>query len=324
MTTEFPATEFVDSGEVRMAVHELGAGPPVILIHGFPELAFSWRHQLPALAAAGYRAIAPDMRGYGGTDKPGQIADYTVQKLIGDVTGLMDALKLERALIVGHDWGALVGWQMCLLAPERMAGYVALNIPFFKRPPINPVTLMRLRFGKKFYIVNFQDSDEADRRFAEDPRRFIDMLMRVRRIDREIPRAKRSKRRPLSLLDLLDSEEPGGEPLLTEAELDYYARAFSAGGFTGPINWYRNFKHNWKSTRGVAQKIGVPTLFVGATNKIVAGRRQIEAMKPHVSDLEIRMIEDCGHWSQQEKPAEVNAVMLDWMARRFPADKMTG
>ena len=324
MTTDFPATEFIDSGEIRMAVHELGAGPPVILLHGFPELAFSWRHQLPALAAAGYRAIAPDMRGYGGTDKPGQVADYTVQKLIGDVIGLMDALKLARALIVGHDWGALVGWQMCLLAPERMAGYVALNIPFFKRPPINPVTLMRLRFGKKFYIVNFQDSDEADRRFAEDPRRFIDMLMRIRRIDRQVPGPKRSKRRPLSLLEMLDSEEPGGEPLLTESELDYYARAFSAGGFTGPINWYRNFKHNWKSTRGVAQKISVPTLFVGATNEIVVGRRQIEAMKPHVSDLEIHMIEDCGHWSQQEKPAEVNAVMLDWMARRFPGDRMPG
>jgi len=324
VTTDFPATEFIDSGEIRMAVHELGAGPPVILLHGFPELAFSWRHQLPALAAAGYRAIAPDMRGYGGTDKPGQVADYTVQKLIGDVIGLMDALKLARALIVGHDWGALVGWQMCLLAPERMAGYVALNIPFFKRPPINPVTLMRLRFGKKFYIVNFQDSDEADRRFAEDPRRFIDMLMRIRRIDRQVPGPKRSKRRPLSLLEMLDSEEPGGEPLLTESELDYYARAFSAGGFTGPINWYRNFKHNWKSTRGVAQKISVPTLFVGATNEIVVGRRQIEAMKPHVSDLEIHMIEDCGHWSQQEKPAEVNAVMLDWMARRFPGDRMPG
>jgi pimeloyl-ACP methyl ester carboxylesterase len=316
---DFPVEKFVDTGDIRMAIHETGEGPPVILVHGFPELAFSWRHQLPALAKAGYRAIAPDMRGYGGTDKPRQVADYTIQKLIGDITGLLDALKLERALIIGHDWGALVGWQMCLLAPERMAGYVALNIPFFKRPPVNPITLMRLRFGKRFYIVNFQDSDEADRRFAEDPRRFIDTLMRVRRIDRGRPGPERRKRRPLSLLEMLDSENPAGEPLLTEAELEYYAAAFAAGGFTGPINWYRNFRHNWKSTRGVGQKIDVPTLFIGATDEVVVGRRQIDAMKPHVSDLEIHMIEDCGHWSQQEKPAEVNSVMLDWMSRRYPA-----
>ena len=161
----FPAARHVDVGVIGMAVHELGAGPPVILIHGFPELAFSWRHQLAALAADGYRSIAPDMRGYGATDKPAAVSDYTIQKLIGDITGLMDALQLERALIAGHDWGALVGWQMCLLAPERMAGFIALNIPFLKRPTINPVTLMRLRFGKRFYIVFFLRSDEADRRF---------------------------------------------------------------------------------------------------------------------------------------------------------------
>ena len=318
MTTDFPAPQLLDTDAIRMAVYEAGDGPPVIFVHGFPELAYSWRHQLPAIAAAGYRAIAPDMRGYGGTDKPPDVGDYTVQKLIGDITGLMDKLELERALIVGHDWGALVGWQMCLLAPERMAGYVALNIPFFKRPPINPITFMRLKLGKDFYIVNFQDSDEADRRFAEDPRRFIDVMMRVRRVDRSQPRPKRRKREPLSLLRLLDSEEPGGDPLLTPAELDTYADAFAAGGFTGPINWYRNFRHNWKSTRGVAQKVRVPTLFIGAEDEIVVNRGQIEAMKPYVDDLEIVMLADCGHWSQQEKPAEVNAVLLDWMSRNYP------
>jgi pimeloyl-ACP methyl ester carboxylesterase len=315
----FPAARHVDVGEIGMAVHELGDGPPVILVHGFPELAFSWRHQLPALAEAGYRAIAPDMRGYGATDKPSAVGDYTIQKLIGDITGLMDSLELERALVAGHDWGALVGWQMCLLAPERMAGYIALNIPFFKRPPINPVTLMRLRFGKRFYIVDFQNSDEADRRFGEDPRRFIDVLMRIRRIDRSTPAAKRSHRKPLSLLDMLDSADPGGERLLTDEELDVYARAFAAGGFTGPINWYRNFRHNWKSTRGVTQRIDLPTLFIGASDEMVVGRRQVEAMRPHVSDLVIHTIDDCGHWSQQEKPDAVNAVMLEWMARRYPA-----
>jgi pimeloyl-ACP methyl ester carboxylesterase len=319
LTPDFPEPRRVDTGDIRMAVHESGTGRPVILVHGFPELAFSWRHQLPALADAGYRAIAPDMRGYGRTDSPPNVSDYTVQKLIGDVTGLMDVEGIDKAVIVGHDWGALVGWQMTLIAPERMAGYIALNIPFFKRPPINPITLMRLRLGKDFYIVNFQDSDEADQRFAEDPARFIDVMMRKRRIDRSKPRKRRGRRSPISLLRMVETGEPAGEQLLDAGELAYYAEAFSASGFTGPINWYRNFRHNWKSTRGVTQRVSVPTLFIGAADEVVVGRSQIEAMKPHVDDLEVVMVDDCGHWTQQEQPEETNRLILDWLTRRYPA-----
>jgi pimeloyl-ACP methyl ester carboxylesterase len=318
LTPLFPAPTTIRTDEITIAVHSVGDGPPVILIHGFPELAFSWRHQLPDLAGAGYRAIAPDMRGYGGTDKPPDVSDYTVQKLIGDVTGMMDTLCIEHALIIGHDWGALVGWQMTLLAPERMAGYIALNIPFIKRPPINPITYMRWKLGKDFYIVNFQDSYEADRRFAANPRRFIDVMMRKRRIDRDRSRRRKKKRQPISLLRMLETGKPPGQALLNDTELDYYANAFSAGGFTGPINWYRNFRHNWKSTKGVRQQVTVPTLFIGASDDIVVSRKQIEAMKPNVDDLEVHIIEDCGHWTQQEKPAELNAAMLEWMTRRYP------
>jgi pimeloyl-ACP methyl ester carboxylesterase len=312
----WPQAKKVDAGEIRMAVHELGEGPPVLLIHGFPELAFSWRHQLTALADAGYRAIAPDMRGYGGSDKPPAVTDYTLDRLIGDVTGLMDALGLDKAVVVGHDWGALVAWQMALTRPERMAGLIALNIPFFKRPPIDPILYMRLKFGRSLYIVNFQDSDEADRRFAEDPARFIDVMMRRRR--RDAGDRPKKRRQGISLLKLLDKAEPDGEPLLSRDELEVYAEAFAAGGFTGPINWYRNFSHNWKAARRIGQVVRVPTLFVGAANDVVVSPRQIEAMKPSVIDLEIHMIEDCGHWTQQEKPGELNAVMIEWLERRYP------
>lgn len=319
LTPFFPDPEIVHNGEIDMAVYSMGEGPPIVLLHGFPELAFSWRHQLPALAKAGYRAIAPDMRGYGGTDKPQQVSDYTIQKLTGDVTGLMDALDIEKALVVGHDWGALVGWHMALVLPERMTGYIALNIPFLKRPPVNPVTYMRLRLGKDFYIVNFHHSDEADRRFAEDPRRFIDTMMRERRVNRSGERRKRGKRPAISLLRMLETGEPAGKKILTDAELDYYVDAFAAGGFTGPINWYRNFKHNWRSTKGLEQRVRVPTLFVGAADEVVVSRKQIEAMTGHVDDLEVQMLSDCGHWTQQERPDELNAVMLQWMSRRYPA-----
>lgn len=318
MIQTFSEPNLVSTGEVELAVHQSGDGPPIILVHGFPELAFSWRHQLPALAAAGYHAIAPDMRGYGGSDKPANVADYTIQKLVGDLTGLMDSMRFDKAVIVGHDWGALVTWQMALLAPERMAGLVALNIPFFKRPPINPITFMRYKLGKDFYIVNFQKSAEADRRFAEDPGRFIDVMMRKRRINRNRTEKKRDKRRPLSLLEMLDREVPGGEVLLTPDELKYYVAAFSAGGFTGPINWYRNWTHNWKSTKKIDQTVRVPSLFVGARDDAIISSKQIEAMKPHVPDLEIQIIDDCGHWTQQEKPGELNEILIDWLGRKYP------
>ena len=129
-----PTPHIVATNGIDMAVHEMGAGQPVVFLHGFPELAFSWRHQLPALAAAGFRAIAPDLRGYGGTSKPEGVEQYTLQQLSADVTGLLDALAIEQAVFVSHDWGALLAWQIALATPERMAGLVALNIPFIPLP----------------------------------------------------------------------------------------------------------------------------------------------------------------------------------------------
>ena len=153
----FPEPRFIDTNSIRMAVYEQGEGPAVILLHGFPELAYSWRHQLPALAKAGYRAIAPDQRGYGNTAAPPNVSDYRVEDLIGDVHGLLDALELESAIFIGHDWGAILLWYMAILAPDRIEKLIILNIPYFRRPPIDPITMMRQRYGDGFYIVNFQE-----------------------------------------------------------------------------------------------------------------------------------------------------------------------
>jgi pimeloyl-ACP methyl ester carboxylesterase len=206
---------------------------------------------------------------------------------------------------------------MALLAPEQMAGLIALNIPHIKRPPINPITYMRLKLGKDFYIVNFQDSDEADQKFAEDPAKFINVMMRRRQKAMHQDSKRPGKRRPLSLLAELAKEVPAGETILDEDELRYYADAFAAGGFTGPINWYRNWTDNWKSTRHVDQVVRVPSLFIGAADDRIISRKQIDAMRPLVPDLEMKIIESCGHWTQQEKPRELNEIMLDWLDRRY-------
>ncbi len=318
MSTSCPDPDYIDTNGISMAVHELGKGPPVVLLHGFPEIAFSWRHQLPALAAAGYRAIAPDQRGYGATDKPGSVGDYTIQHLIGDITGLLDALSLEQALFVGHDWGALVTWQMALLEPECMAGLINLNIPFIPRTPIDPITLMRDYLGDDFYIVNFQDSNEADLKCDADPGHVFDVMMRKNQVTRAQFNSLPKEKKAFSLLAALARTELSGEPILSEEEHRTYTEAYEAGGFTGPINRYRNWSHNWESTKDIAQTVNVPTLFIGAEDDVIISPAQIEAMKPHVADLEIQMIKNCGHWTQQEKPAEVNAIMLEWLARRYP------
>jgi len=312
----FPEPRYIDTNGMRMAVYEKGEGAPVVFLHGFPELAFSWRHQLPALAEAGYRAIAPDLRGYGLTDKPAGIDQYTMQKLIADVTGLLDAEHIDNAVIVGHDWGALLAWQMALLVPERLSGLVALNIPFFPRPPVDPIAYMRAAFGDDFYIVNFQDSDAADRRCDENPARVFEVLMRRDAITRERFNTLPSHVRHFSILAALDRSRLAGDNLLSPDEAKVYVDAFSAGGFTAPINWYRNWTHNWASTANVAQKVRVPTLFIGATDDVIISAAHIDAMRPFVADLELHMLEGCGHWSQQEQPADVNSLLLDWLDRR--------
>jgi len=312
----FPEPNFVESNGLRMAVYEEGQGPAVILLHGFPELAFSWRHQLPALAAAGFRAIAPDQRGYGRTTVPPNVSDYRASELIKDMHGLLDALHLESATFVGHDWGALLLWQMAMLAPERIDKLVILNIPHFPRLPIDPIGVMREHFGNHYYIVDFQDSDEADRVFGSDPRHFINRMMRRNQMTREQFEKLPAEYQVISLLRSVKSEHASGDALLSDAELNYYATAFMQSGFTGPINWYRNWTHNWEQLEGVDQQIDIPTLFVGAMDDVVIGLHHIEGMKPLVNDLTVHMLKECGHWTQQEKPAEVNRMILEWLVQR--------
>lgn len=311
----FPDPTFVETNGIRMAVHERGEGAPVVLLHGFPELAYSWRHQLPSLADAGYLAIAPDLRGYGRTDKPEGVENYTIQQLVADVTGLLDARQIDKAVFIAHDWGALLAWQMALLVPERMSGLIALNIPFIPRPPVDPIAYMRAALGDDFYIVNFQDSDEADRRCDENPAWVFEVMMRRHVVTRERFNTLPSRMRSFSLLAALGRTELAGEKLLSSEEQKVYVDAFCAGGFTGPINWYRNWTRNWETTADIEQAVRVPSLFIGAVDDVIIPEAQIEAMPSFVANLEVHMLADCGHWSQQEKPGEVNALLLDWLGR---------
>ena len=302
---------------IELRVAERGEGPLVILAHGFPELAYSWRHQLPSLADAGYRAVAPDQRGYGGSTRPDAIEDYDILHLTGDLIALLDELGEERAVFVGHDWGSMVVWQLALLHPERVAGVVGMSVPFLPRGAMPPVQLMRKAFADNFfYIVYFQEPGVADADLARDPATTMRrMLAGLSANPGEQGLSGLAAPNGAGFVDRLP--EPASLPdWLTQEELDHYTAEFTRTGFTGGINWYRNFDRNWELTPQLAgAKVTVPSLFIGGALDPVLVMSPPGIMDGWLEDHRGTVIVDgAGHWVQQEKPAEVNDALVAFLA----------
>ena len=321
MSLAFPAAQRIRTNGITLEVHEAGprTGFPVVLCHGFPELAYSWRFQINALANAGYHVIAPNQRGYAGSDKPADVLAYDIHHLTGDLIGLLDHFGIEQAVFCGHDWGGLVTWQVPLLHPARVAGIVGVGVPFLPRAAEDPVVTFRRMWGDRMYIVNFQDSLEADAVFGADPARVFDVLMRKNTLTLAEFNALPHEERVADLIRRIQSGPGVGELIGTPEDLQVYARTFRASGFTGPINWYRNWSRNWSTTAHVRQHVSAPALFIKAGNDLAtAAIPDIELlMNGHVDDIETRLVPDSGHWVQQEYPEAVNGFLLDWLARRF-------
>jgi pimeloyl-ACP methyl ester carboxylesterase len=316
----FPEPTMVKTNGIEMAVYEQGpkTGIPVVFCHGFPELAYSWRHQLPALAATGYRAIAPDQRGYGRTSRPDAIEDYDMAHLTGDLAGMLDALGIDNAIFVGHDWGGMVVWNMPLMHPKRVRGVVGVNTPFLPRPPIDPIAAMKARFGEDMYIVYFQKPGVADAELAKDTGRTFRFFMRKGGTAEEFAKRPQEEQN-LALVHALATDEANwpGQALLTDEEMKFFVDTFSRTGFTGGINWYRNFSRNWRLSGTLEQKVRVPGLMIMAEDDVVLSPAMADGMERFVPDLEKALIRKCGHWTQQEHPDQVNTILIDWLKRRF-------
>jgi pimeloyl-ACP methyl ester carboxylesterase len=292
---------------------------PVVLAHGFPELGYSWRHQLPALAAAGYHAIAPDQRGYGRSTRPDELTDYDIVHLTGDLLGLLDELGEDKAVFVGHDWGSMVVWNLALMAPERVAGVAGMSVPFLPRPPMPPIQMLRGIFdGQFFYMVYFQEPGVADAELGRDTARTMTrMLCSVRTPDGGADPADMAAFFADDGRGFVDRmPEPDGLPdWLTQDELDHYIAEFSRTGFTGGINWYRNMDRNWSLTEQLAgAKVEVPSLFVGGTNDPVLVMSPPSSMDGWLTDHRgTVLVEGAGHWVQQERPDVVNDALLTFL-----------
>lgn len=284
---------------IELALHDEGEGPLIVLCHGFPELAYSWRAQIPALTAAGYRVIAPDMRGFGNSSVPQEVEAYDVITLCGDLCGVLDDVGEESAIFVGHDWGANVVWQLAVTQPGRVRAVAGLSVPFVPRAPAAPIPIMRRHLGEDFYIVWFQQPGVADAALASDVRRTLT-----------------TSRQWTADWAQEDGAELKRAPWISEEELAVYIDAFERTGFTGGLSWYRNIDRNWELTEPFAERrIEQPAMYLTGELDPVRRFMPAEAMQGWVTDLRAEIVvPQAGHWVQQQAPEAVNAALLEFLA----------
>ncbi len=331
---EMPPLQFANLNGIRLGFYE--AGPksdtiPIVLCHGWPEMAFSWRHQIKDLSEAGFRVIAPDQRGYGATDCPEKVEDYSIENLTADLVGLLDHLKIEKAIFVGHDWGGFIVWQMPLRYPQRVAGVVGVNTPHTPRPSEDPIALLRKKYGDHLYIAQFQDSSrKADKIFDSRVEQVFDAFMR-KPVPRKPEPVVASGAPPVAglgaspklnmafpqMVAAYDAKFDPREKILTPEEMQVFVDAFRKSGFTGGINWYRNMTSNWQRSANIDHTVRVPSLMIMAELDEVLPPSACDGMEKIVPDIEKYLVKGSGHWTQQEKPKEVSAAIAEWRKRRF-------
>jgi pimeloyl-ACP methyl ester carboxylesterase len=314
----------VECNGIRLHIAEQGSGPLVLLCHGFPESWYSWRHQMQALSAAGFHAVAPDMRGYGLSDRPAEVERYSLLHLVGDMVGVLDALDEKQAVIAGHDWGAPVAWHAALLRPDRFRAVIGLSVPYRPRGSVAPTTVMPHTDDAAFYQLYFQTPGVAEAELEADP------LVSLRRIlysgsgdvPRKNPAAVPSGVGMVPRSGGFLTRMPDTEKLpawLTDADLSYYADQFRQSGFRGGLNWYRNIDRNWELMAPYAgAPITVPALYLAGDLDLVVAfprmREVIADLKRYIPLLRGSvMLPGCGHWTQQERAADVNHHMIDFL-----------
>jgi pimeloyl-ACP methyl ester carboxylesterase len=307
--SDFPKPTVISVNEVELEVFEAGqhnVGKPIVLCHGWPEHAFSWRHQMPALAAAGYHVIVPNQRGYGNSSRPADVTDYDIEHLSGDLVALLDHYGYADATFVGHDWGAMVVWGLTLLHPNRVNKVINLSLPYQERGEKPWIEFLEGMLGSDYYFVHFnRQPGVADTVLEENTYRFLRNMYRKNEPPME-------PQPGMALINLARAEAPLGEPLMSDNELAVFVSAFESSGFTGSINWYRNLDRNWHLLADVNPIIQQPTLMIYGDRDAVPKSENLTEFVPNVEVVNL----DCGHWIQQEKPEETNQAILKWLDRR--------
>lgn len=305
-TTKFPKPTIISVNGIKLEVFEAGKqniGKPIILCHGFPEHAYSWRYQIPVLVKAGYHVIVPNQRGYGNSSCPTNITDYDIEHLTGDLVALLDHYKYQNATFIGHDWGANVVWRLAQLHPKRVNKIINLALPYQERGEKPWIEWMEEVLGKDFYFVHFnRQPGVADAILNENTDQFLRNLYR--------------KNAPLLppqpgmlMINLARAEKPLGEPIMNNSEQEVFTSAFKKSGFTGGINWYRNLDRNWHLLANVNPIIQQPALMIYGDHDMIPKFERLSNFVPNVEEVSL----NCGHWIQQELPEETNQTIIKWL-----------
>ncbi len=307
--TNFPKPTIISVNGVELEVFEAGrqnAGKPIVLCHGWPEHAFSWRYQVPALVEAGYHVIVPNQRGYGNSSCLTEVTDYDIEHLSGDLVALLDHYRYEDATFVGHDWGAAVVWGLTLLHPDRVNKIINLALPYQERTEKPWIEFLEEILGSDYYFVHFnRQPGVADAVLEENTSQFLRNMFR-----KNVPPAPPEP--GMMMINLAKAETPLGEPLMSESELAVFVSAFESTGFTGSINWYRNLDRNWHILSDVDPIIQQPTLMIYGDRDVIPKFERLTEFVPNVEVVNL----DCGHWIQQEKPEETNQAILKWLEQQ--------
>lgn len=325
----WPEPEYKQCGDFKLAVHRFGPHPSeadkptLVMMHGFPELAYSWRYQAPFLAHVGYPILVPDMPGYGKSDKPDDQSLYTMENLNATMAAMLDAYEVDKAVFIGHDWGAILLWGMPFNQGDRMLGAVSLNVALMNWR-VDPIMLFRQMLGDDMYMVRFQEKGFSEPILEEDIERTFRFFMRkpAEVTDGKVVTGFNAE--DLSLLKLLQSPEEswGGEQIAFGDDLQFYVDAYTEGGFTAPIHWYRNMSHNWEMSEtikvdGKLPIIDIPWLMVTADMDRACPAEQANGMEKMITNYTRVDLEGCGHWSMSEKPREVNSALINWLHSTF-------
>lgn len=306
--TEFPSANLIAINDVELEVFEAGkqnAGNPIVLCHGWPEHAYSWRHQIPALVAAGYHVIVPNQRGFGRSFRPEKVTGYDISHLTDDLVALLGHYGYEEATFVGHDWGANIVWSLAMLHPKRVSKVINLALPYQERGEKPWIEFMEEVFGEDFYFVHFnKQPGVADKVLDENVSRFLRNLFR-----KNVPLV--APQPGMMMINLATAETSLGDPLMCDEDLQVFISAFKASGFSGGINWYRNLDRNWHILADVNPIITQPTLMIYGNRDLIP---KSASLSNYVPNLDIVSL-DCGHWIQQEKPEEANKAILSWLEK---------
>lgn len=306
---EFPKSNLISVNGVELEVFEAGRenkGNPIVLCHGWPGHALSWRQQVPALVAAGYHVIVPNQRGYGSSSRPSEVTDYDIEHLTGDLVALLDHYGYEQATFVGHDWGAMVVWGLALLHPDRVKTLINLSLPYQPRGDVPWIEVLEQFLGSDYYFVHFnRQPGVADAILDANAGRFLGNLYR-KNVPMQAPEP------GMVMINLAMAETPLGEPVMSEDELAVFVSTFEKSGFTGGINWYRNLDRNWHLLADVDPIVRHPALMIYGDRDVIPRSPNLTEFVPNVEVIGL----DCGHWIQQEKPEETNQAILDWLKKQ--------